>query len=112
MATLKQRLHRKNSSGSYDIIYLETSASMVLMANGTTVETAVNSKADSNHTHSGYASSSHSHSASSISGGTFTGTVYAGSSYESYSTYCLRNTQLASSDTTPTVNGQICWTYS
>lgn len=45
------------------------------------------------------------------SGGTFTGTVKAGSSGESYSTYLLRNTRLASSDTTPTVNGEICWTY-
>lgn len=45
------------------------------------------------------------------SGGTFTGTVKAGSSYQSYSTYLLRNSGLASSDTTPTVNGEICWTY-
>lgn len=45
------------------------------------------------------------------SGGTFTGRVKAGSSGESYSTYLLRNTRLASSDTTPTVNGEICWTY-
>ena len=46
------------------------------------------------------------------SGGTFTGTVKAGgASYETYSTYLLRNTRLASADTTPTVNGEICWTY-
>lgn len=45
------------------------------------------------------------------SGGTFTGSVYAGSSYQSYSTYLLRNTRLNSSDATPTINGQICWTY-
>lgn len=45
------------------------------------------------------------------SGGTFTGTVKAGSSGESYSTYLLRNSRLASADTTPTVNGEICWTY-
>ena len=46
------------------------------------------------------------------SGGTFTGTIKAGgASYESYSTYLLRNTRLSSSDTTPTVNGEICWTY-
>lgn len=45
------------------------------------------------------------------SGGTFTGTVKAGSSYQSYTTYLLRNSRLASSDTTPTVNGEICWTY-
>lgn len=45
------------------------------------------------------------------SGGTFAGTVKAGSSYENYSTYLLRNMRLASSDTTPTINGEICWTY-
>lgn len=38
MATLKQRLHRKNSSGSYDTVHLETSSSMVLRPNGNTVE--------------------------------------------------------------------------
>lgn len=45
------------------------------------------------------------------SGGTFTGSVSAGNNYQSYSTYLLRNVRLASSDTTPSVNGQICWTY-
>lgn len=29
MATLKQRLHRKNSSGTYDVIHLETEWSMI-----------------------------------------------------------------------------------
>lgn len=38
MATLKQRLHRKNSSGSYDTIHLETSSSLVLRPSGRTVE--------------------------------------------------------------------------
>lgn len=61
MAVLKQKLLRKNSSNAYDTIHLETSATAVLMANGTTVEAAINGKAASNHTHSGYASSSHSH---------------------------------------------------
>jgi len=51
MATLKQRLLKKNSSGAYDTIHLETSATNVLMSNGTTVEAAVNGKAASNHTH-------------------------------------------------------------
>ena len=30
MATLKQRLHRKNSSGTYDTIHLETSADLIV----------------------------------------------------------------------------------
>lgn len=45
------------------------------------------------------------------SGGTFTGTVKAGSSYQAVGTALLRNTKLVSSDTTPTVNGEINWTY-
>lgn len=38
MATLKQRLHKKNSSGSYDTIHLETSSSLVLRPSGRSVE--------------------------------------------------------------------------
>lgn len=46
------------------------------------------------------------------SGGAFTGTVKAaGEGYQAPGTSLLRNTRLASSDTTPTVNGEICWTY-
>ena len=42
MATLKQRLHRKNAAGSYDVIYLETSATIVKRADGvTSVEDSV-----------------------------------------------------------------------
>lgn len=45
-------------------------------------------------------------------GGTFTGTVYAGSSYQSYNSSLLRNTQLnASVSIPPSVNGTICWVY-
>ena len=46
------------------------------------------------------------------SGGTFTGTVKAaGEGFQDPGTYLLRNTMLAPSDTTPTVNGEICWMY-
>ena len=44
-------------------------------------------------------------------GGTFTGTIKAGGSYQSYSTSLLRNSKLVSTDTTPSVNGEINWTY-
>lgn len=43
------------------------------------------------------------------SGGTFTGAVYAMSGAGTAAQ--VRNTALASTETTPTVNGQICWTY-
>lgn len=46
------------------------------------------------------------------SGGTFTGTIkVAGEGHQAPGTSLLRNTKLVSSDTTPTVNGEICWTY-
>lgn len=45
-------------------------------------------------------------------GGTFAGTVKAaGEGYQAPGTSLLRNTKLVSSDTTPTVNGEINWTY-
>lgn len=43
MATLKQRVHRKNSSGSYDTIYYETSSEVVIRPDGSTVEEALES---------------------------------------------------------------------
>lgn len=44
MATLKQRLCKRNNKGTYDTVHLETSADVVLMSNGATVESAINSK--------------------------------------------------------------------
>ena len=38
MATLKQRLHRKNSSGTYDTIHLESTSDLILRPSGRTVE--------------------------------------------------------------------------
>jgi len=77
MATLKQRLLKKNSSGSYDTVHLETSATNVLMSNGTTVEAAINSKAASNHTHSNYAASTHTHTAAQVGALATNGTAAA-----------------------------------
>lgn len=67
--------------------------------------------ATSNHTHSNYSTTGHNHAASSITAGTFAGQVVAGASSQSYTLYLLRNTKLSSSDSNPTTNGQICWTY-
>ena len=46
MAILKQRLHRKNSSGSYDTVYLENIATNIKMSetDSTTVATAINNR--------------------------------------------------------------------
>ena len=44
-------------------------------------------------------------------GGTFTGSVYASNNNQSYSSSLLRNSKLVSSETTPTYNGEIYWTY-
>lgn len=48
MATLKQRLHRKNSSGTYDIVHLETSSDAVIMSDGSTTLTSKISTMDTN----------------------------------------------------------------
>lgn len=47
MAVLKQRLHRKNASGSYDTIWLETSSDLVKMSDGSTTLTSKISSMDS-----------------------------------------------------------------
>ena len=38
MATLKRRLYRKNSSGTYDTVHMESSSDLILRPNGRTVE--------------------------------------------------------------------------
>jgi len=72
MATVKRRLLQKTSSGTYNTLHLETSADVVKMQNGTTVEVAVNSKAATSHTHTaaqvGAAAASHTHAATAITG--------------------------------------------
>ena len=77
MATLKQRLHRKNASGAYDTIHFETSADMIVgsvaIANGGTgATTAANARTNLGITPAniGAAASSHSHDASNITSGT------------------------------------------
>ena len=42
MAILKERLKRRNESGGYDTIYLETDSSVVLMSDGASLETKFN----------------------------------------------------------------------
>ena len=83
MAILKQRLHRKNSSGSYDIVYLEGIANNIKMSDSdstllstkiSSMDTAIAGKqpkgsyAAANHNHNGvyqpvgsYAAANHNH---------------------------------------------------
>lgn len=51
------------------------------------------------------------YAAGKITAGTFAGQVIANSSSQAASTSLLRNSKLVSTDTNPTVNGEICWTY-
>lgn len=53
MAIIKQRLCKTAGSG-YDTVHLETSADLVLCADGTSVESALAGKSASTHTHSNY----------------------------------------------------------
>lgn len=75
MAILKQRLKRKNSSGTYDTIYLETIATVIKMSDSdstllsakiSSMDTAIAGKQAAG----SYAAASHNHSASNITSGT------------------------------------------
>ena len=75
MAILKQKLNRKNESGTYDEIHLKTDASNVSMS--TTDETLLSTKISSMDTAiagkqpaGSYAAASHNHSAANITSGT------------------------------------------
>lgn len=88
MAVLKTILHMKNSSGSYDDVYLRTRVDNILLTDNSTLlstklstmDTAIANKAASSHTHSEYAASNHTHPASQITGLT-TGARIATGSY-------------------------------
>ncbi|MCM1295147.1 MAG: pyocin knob domain-containing protein [Muribaculaceae bacterium] len=41
MATIRQRINRKNAAGTYDTIHLETSSDVVLRPDGTTLESTI-----------------------------------------------------------------------
>ena len=69
MAILKQRLKRKNSSGTYDTVYLENIATNIKMSDSDS--TLLSSKISTMDTSiSGKAAASHNHSASNITSGT------------------------------------------
>lgn len=53
----------------------------------------------------------HNQAASTITAGTFAGVVVANSEGQSPDISLLRNSKLVSTETNPTVNGEICWTY-
>jgi hypothetical protein len=59
----------------------------------------------------GAAASSHNQDASTITAGTFAGQVVANSGAQTPGTALLRNSKIVSADTTPSNNGEICWTY-
>ena len=75
MAILQQRLHRKNSSGSYDTVYLENIATNIKMSDTdstllstkiSNMDTAIAGKQPAGN----YAAASHNHSAANITSGT------------------------------------------
>lgn len=60
---------------------------------------------------SGKAASSHNQAASTVTAGTFAGAVVAQTSSQAPATSLLRNSKLVTTDTNPSYNGEICWTY-
>lgn len=53
----------------------------------------------------------HTQAANTITAGTFAGQVVANSSGQAPGTALVRNTKLVAAEETPTVNGEIFWTY-
>ena len=114
---------KANSSHGNHVPTTETADNARFLRNDNTWQTVTPANigaAASSHTHTksqitdfptSMTPTSHNQAASTITAGTFAGQVVANSSGETYSTYLLRNCRLASSDTNPTVNGEICWTY-
>lgn len=53
----------------------------------------------------------HTQAASTITAGTFAGAVVAQTTSQTPGTSLLRNSKIVSTDTNPSNNGEICWTY-
>ena len=66
---------------------------------------------DLTHKPSSMTPSAHNQAASTITAGTFAGAVVANASGQTPGTALIRNTKLVATETTPTVNGEICWVY-
>ena len=59
----------------------------------------------------GAAASNHNHAAFTITAGTFAGAVTAQTTSQAPATSLLRNSKIVSSETNPSNNGEIYWTY-
>lgn len=104
--------HTINNSGVRTIATGTTNGTISVNTNGTSTEVAIKGLGTAAYTASSdYAPASHSQAASTITAGTFSGQVIADSATQTYSTSLLRNSKLVSTDTNPTVNGEIYWTY-
>ena len=87
-----------------DAIEIDTTLSQAGMAaDAKAVGDAIDALANDN--------SNHNQSASTITAGTFAGQVVAASSAQTPSTSLLRNSKILSTETNPSNNGEINWTY-
>ena len=94
-----------DGTGTMDVSGPMSCYSLILETVPTSTKAAVNK---------GYvddALASHTQGASTITAGTFGGQVIANSSGQNYAVSLLRNSKLVAVETTPTVDGEICWTY-
>ena len=110
MATLKQRLHRKNESGTYDTIHLETSADLIVGTLGIAHGGTGAVDATTARTNLGAAASSHTHPASQVTAGTLPSGVVATNGTD-YSTSRIRNIRAGTGAAPTLANGEIYLQY-
>ena len=101
------------TSGSYDDL-----SNKPTIPAAVTVDSALSSSSTNpvqnkviNSALAGKAASSHNQDASTITGGTFAGAVVAQTFTQTPSASLLRNSKLVTTETNPSNNGEICWTY-
>lgn len=101
MASNKNITMRQYNGTDYDTLYPATTSEQII---GDISADKISGNLPSSQVSGNFA-------ASRISAGTFAGQVVANSSQQAPATSLVRNSKLVSSESTPTVNGEIFWQY-
>ena len=97
MATLRMKLHKKNSNGAYDVVHFQTSADLVMLSDTlklsdkiTSMDQAISNKSEGTHTHEV--------AVSDLSGGTFNTTDVKAAVGDDYTKPRIRNISASATD--------------